>query len=370
MRWQEGSLFFRSNAWHARFYCEVIVDGTTRRVQRSKRLCDGDLPKKQVHKKFAEFMGTVNEPGNAEATGTNISVVKFWDDTYLPFITENLKHSTLSGYKQIWKKHLKPHFGTRLLNEYRTPMGTVFITGLSKTLRPRTVQHIRFLASGLFAHAIATGACETNPWHDVKVLGKFSLQNQETEIYTLEEIADIISALVEHVDAQLVMALAYFAGMRKSEIAGLQWNDIDGGFIHVRRAVVKGVVGTPKTKKSVRSIPIIAPVQIPLLLWRKKNPGDGWVFKNADGERGDLNHLLRFKIIPVLLKNNLRWRGLHSGRRGLGTKLREITGNSNAGRDLLGHTTDEVTKQHYEGEMPEEVLKGMKLLEAHSKVKK
>jgi integrase len=32
------------------------------------------------------------------------------------------------------------------------------------------------------------------------------------------------------------MALSFFAGMRKGEIWGLQWSDVDGEFIHVRRA--------------------------------------------------------------------------------------------------------------------------------------
>jgi hypothetical protein len=30
---------------------------------------------------------------------------------------------------------------------------------------------------------------------------------------------------------------------------------------------------------------------------------------------------------------------------------------------MLGHSTSQVTEQHYEAAMPEEVLKGMKLLE-------
>jgi hypothetical protein len=43
-----------------------------------------------------------------------------------------------------------------------------------------------------------------------------------------------------------------------------------------------------------------------------------------------------------------------------------LTGNSNAGRDVLGHGSTQVTEQHYEHAMPEEALKGMRLLEAKS----
>lgn len=114
------------------------------------------------------------------------------------------------------------------------------------------------------------------------VLGK-TLEHGETKSYTLEEMEDVISALVDRVDAQLVMALSFFLGLRKGEIRGLQWSDIDGDYIHVRRAFSRGVVGTPKTKKSLRSLPIIQPVRGLLTLWRAKT-GDGvWVFTNTEG---------------------------------------------------------------------------------------
>lgn len=77
-----------------------------------------------------------------------------------------------------------------------------------------------------------------------------------------------------------------------------------------------------------------------------------------------LNHYARKIIRPALTKEKLTWKGFHAGRRGLGTTLRVLTGNSNAGRDVLGHATRQVTQEHYEGAMPEEALAGMKLLEA------
>ena len=61
---------------------------------------------------------------------------------------------------------------------------------------------------------------------------------------------------------------------------GLQWGDIDGGYIHIRRNITRGHITTPKTKKSVRSIPIIQPVKGLLRLWRADVPTeDVWVFK-------------------------------------------------------------------------------------------
>jgi integrase len=360
-RWQQGYLYEANNAYHVR-YC-VMEQGI--RKQKSKRLCDGDLPNKIVKQLFTEFMAKVNDdqhPGQASSTDT--TVVEFWDNTYLPFITENnLKPSTVLSYQQIWNQHLKAHFGTTLLNDHRTPMMSNFLTKLAKTLRPRTLNHIKWLASAIFAHAVATGKCETNPIRDAKVLGK-TLGDGVTGAYSLEEVENIISALVDHVDCQLIMALAFFMGLRKGEIQGLQWGDVDADYIHVRRNLTKGKGGlhltTPKTKKSVRSIPIIQPVKGLLLLWRAKNPDGVFVFAS------NLTTLSRVIIRPALKKASLTWKGYHAGRRGLGTTLRALTGNSNAGRDMLGHSNAQVTEAHYEAAMPEEVLKGMRLLEAKS----
>jgi integrase len=161
------------------------------------------------------------------------------------------------------------------------------------------------------------------------------------------------------------MALSFFLGLRKGEIACLQWNDIDGGYVHIRRAMGRGEVGTPKTKKSVRSIPIIQPVKGLLSLWRAKCKTEQvWVFENERGRPLSMDFVAVKTIRPALTKAKLEWKGFHAGRRGLGTVLRQITGNSTAGRDVLGHEDEGVTKDHYEGALPEGAMVAMKLLEA------
>jgi integrase len=43
--------------------------------------------------------------------------------------------------------------------------------------------------------------------------------------YTLEEAEDLISALVNHVDGHLILALSCFLAPRPGEIAALKWED-------------------------------------------------------------------------------------------------------------------------------------------------
>ncbi|MBZ5679186.1 MAG: site-specific integrase [Acidobacteriia bacterium] len=367
-RYQRGYIYEAFGAFHVRYRLEEIVDGKLVRKQHSKRLCTKrkglTTSSKPVRRLCDEFMATINTQVPGQPEPADIPITSFWELTYWPFVVENLKPSTQWGYKQVWNQHLKPHFGNMTLREYRTPTGSVFLTALSKKFARRTVQTVRSLASGIFSHAVNLGAIESNPWHDVKVLGKTKTP-AATKHYTLEEIENVISALVDHVDCQLIMALSYFLGLRKGEISGLQWGDIDDEWLHVRRALSRGKVDTTKTEKSNRSLPLIQPVKGLLMLWRAKCEGEQvWVFQNERGNPLSMDYVAVKTIRPALANAKLEWKAFHAGRRGLGTVLRQITGNSTAGRDVLGHEDERLTKDHYEGKLPEVALGAMKLLEA------
>jgi len=361
-RHQRGYIYEASGAFFVRYY--TVVDGA--RKQLSQRLCTkdrntgcGSASAKAVRQLCEDFMRTINT--DTPKGITPLSVTQFWESIYLPFITNNLKHSTVMGYKQVWLQHLKNHFGNTLLKDYKTPTFSLFITSLAVSLRPRTINTVKGLASSMFAHAVASGHCESNPIRDAKVLGK-SLQNGETKSYSLEEAERIITALVDHARCQVIMALAFFAGLRKGEIQGLQWEDVEEDCLHIRRAFGRGMVGTPKSRRSVRTVPVIGPLRLLLGLWKAKGTGTGWVFPGPNGAIG-LDGLAAGVIRPALKQAGVPWKGFHACRRGLGTELRKITGNSNAGQNVLGHGSVQVTQQHYEAAMPEEALRGMRLLE-------
>src|SRR5437868_2399215 len=151
-RYQSGCIYEASNVFFVRYYVSEIVDGKATRVQRSYRLCSKDdkyhsRTCKPVKQKAAEHMKTVNAQ---TATVNDQTVVGFWEKTYLPFAQENLRASTLHGYKQIWGQHLAVHFGTMALKDYKTHLGSLFLTSLAKTLGRHTLQHVRSLASCIF----------------------------------------------------------------------------------------------------------------------------------------------------------------------------------------------------------------------------
>jgi len=304
-------------------------------------------------------------------------ILDFWDQNYLPYCEAVVqitgqprkKPSTVRGYKQIWNQHLKAHFGTMTLQEYEPDMGTQLLQSLTDTQNRNTLRHIKALGSSIFKRAINERRVKVNPWHDVQMPDD-AIDGQSTEHYTWEEAENIISALVDHVDCQLVVALACFLGLRPGEIAGLRWEDFDGECVHIRRSVVRGSIGTPKTVESLAPIPLIDPIRVPLELWRMKkdNPSEGWLFPSEANTPTTLNNLVNRIIKPTLKNKGIVWKdgGLYCGRRGACTEAIEKTnGNYAIAQALLRHKHMTTTLKVYKKQITPDAFKaGMKMLEA------
>jgi integrase len=238
---------------------------------------------------------------------------------------------------------------------------------LKTTQNKNTLKHIRALASAMFSEAIEKELRkDANPWH-VRI-PKDCKDPDTTQHYTLEEAEDIISALVDHVDCQLVMALSCFLGLRPGEVAALRWEDFDSDHVHIRRSVVRGHVDVPKTPESIRSLPLIDEVRVPLELWRQKcaNRKEEWVFESRNGTPGDLHNMIARKIVPTLEvkakegEKKIEWKGLYSGRRGACTAVIEATnGNYAVAQALLGHKSMTTTLDVYKKQITPEAFKNV-----------
>ena len=393
-RIQQGYIYESSGAFFVRYYITEIVDGNPVRVQRSHRLCEKSEKyyarnAKSVKLLRNDFMQKVNtQQASGRSTQQDMTISDFWEQRYLPYCEEIVqltgkarkKPSTVRGYKQIWKQHLKAHFGKMTLQGYEPYMGTQFLQSLTSTQGKNTLKHIKALGSLLFKRAVIEQRIKVNPWHDVSMPDDV-IESESTKHYTLEEAENIISALVDHVDCQLVMALSCFLALRPGEIAALRWEDFDSENVNIRRSVVRGIVDTPKTLESVAALPLIDQVKIPLELWRRQsqNPKEGWVFPSRNETPVDLHNLIARVIKPhvegqskcercdkVPKKSGVEWKTLYAGRRGACTNVIEATnGNYAVAQALLRHKSMLTTLGVYKKAItPEAFRTGMKLLEA------
>jgi len=397
---QRGRIYEASGAFYVQYRVTQIVDGEPKRVQRSHRLCAKDdlhrfKNSKAVKLLRDEFMLSVNtQQASGVPTTAPMRIVDFWEHRYWPYCTEVLpltgrprkKPSTMRGFNQIWRQHLKGHFGTTMLHEYEPHMGTTFLESLTATQRKATLRHIKALGSSLFKRAAIERRIKVNPWHDVQMPDD-AVDSPATLHYTIKEAENIISALVDHVDCQLIVALACFMGLRPGEIEGLRWEDFDSASLHIRRSVVRGRLGTPKAAESLKALPLIGRVRVPLELWRQKSGGvtEGWLFPSTGRLTADrigspemlqyadgpapmaLGNIVNRDIKPALKAKGIAWKagGLYCGRRGAGTAIIELSnGNIALGQALLRHKDAATTTRFYKKQISDMALRdGMKLLD-------
>jgi len=401
-----GTIIEASGVFYVRYSVGTTVSGAgkPRPVQKTHKLCSKDdrhystkvkLPNgktrlvacKAVRLLADAHMLGVNQK-REDATGEDMPIATFWEKQFLPYCEAVViggrprrKPSTLKGYKQIWAQHLKGHFGSRTLQQYRAAWGSAFLDSLTATQGRNTLRHISALASSVFSRAVAEQRLRSNPWNDVQFPESAAPSN--TPHYTWEEAENVISSLVDRVDCQLVMALACFAGLRPNEIAALRWDDVDGEWLHVRRGIVGGKLDTPKTAESVRSIPLLPQVRIPLELWRQKSKNtSGWIFPSegaltaeriiapemqhlAGGPSPvDLHNLVKRVIKPAVEKAKLQWKPIKAGRTGAATAIIERSnGNAALAQAMLGHKDMSTTLKVYKKAIsPANLLAGMKAL--------
>ena len=386
---QAGTIYESSGRLYVKY--RVTVDGARKRV--SHLLCDLDPDNERKSWATAEalrgaHMEKVNDQA-APSAPSKVTIAAFWENVYLPFLKSDKRLSTWKGYVHIWKRWLKPHFGDTVLSEYMTETAVTFLTELSGRLSRNSYNHVRSLMSGLFSHAIATGKVRYgiafNPIHDAHSISSKVKTPKETAAYSLGQLEDSISALAGHEDAQLMLSLAGFEGLRPSEIVGLKWSDInigaewtwtddvgvvhtETGIVHIRRAVVRGIEGECKTPESVADVPLIEPCKTFAALWRVKSgnpPADAWVFPNSSGKMPiNLRDYTRRVFQPILQD---RWEGLYAARRTAATELTDLDDNPIGASLLLRHKNINTTMLKYIKAKRAKLTSGMKALEAATK---
>jgi len=376
VRFQRGHVYQAFNAFHVRYWTTELRKAKAVRVQKSERLCAKDdrhhsAKSKPVQMLAAQVMQRVNalsgQPPKQEMT-----VVEFWETTFLPFIEKTKKASTIHGYKKLWKTHLCSAFVGLTLKAYKTSQATALLTSLAdRGLGARSIAHVRSLGSAIFRHAKQLGFIDDNPWRDAGSLTP-AKSTASTYAYTLEEAEAITTALISRADAQLAFVLATFCGLRPGEISGLKWEDVEREWIHVRRSSWRGIIGKTKTDDAVASIPLIEPVRSMLTAWKAIQPQvvNGWVFENNVGEPMDMSSFASRVIVPLLKAKKIRWRGLYAGRRAAATLLVQLTGNAVAAQYILRHKNLSTTTAFYVKPVRDEAVSGMNALENFLKGRK
>jgi integrase len=364
-RHQEGYLYRKGSLWLLRYYdSEFAADGSVRRVQKTKKLAEVGpaCPNKTAARDLArEFLESINFARNTPESA--MTLVRFTEDRYLPFVEEHKRISTFRGYRNMWRRYLKTRCNMALRG-FRTVDGERILGSIAKEhkLTSTTLAHIKAFLSGSFRFAKRQGVINSeNPIRDV-VLPK-GKPSGETHAYSLEEIMQILQVLPE--PARTIVAVAAFTGVRKGELRGFLWENYDGEQVLVSQSFWRGHALEPKTQQSKARVPVIAELARLLDSHRclSGNPANGLMFVSPVGKPVNLGALAANVIVPLVTKAGVRWRGWHAFRRSLATNLHQLGISDKTIQRILRHSNVAVTQNCYIKTAGSEVAAAMQQFE-------
>ena len=268
------------------------------------------------------------------------------------------KPKTFSYYSEIYlsdKKHLKSFHRMekqiKILNEY---FGKMHIDDIKRyhvkkwirkaleNFTPKTIRNYLTGVHGVIGVALDHEVITTNVAKDIKLPVHHP---KEIEPFTQEEVKQILANANEFL--RPFLAIGFYTGMRRGEIMGLMYSDIDfdNRTISIKRSITDGKVTTPKTEKSIRTVPIFDD----LMPYLRKPKNSLWLFPNNQG-----SHLTYFGGAKkrqwrlLLDKCNIGYRKIYATRHTFIVSMLKYTNLSILEiAQIVGHTTTQMIIQNY-----------------------
>src|SRR5215211_4362995 len=269
-----------------------------------------------VAKKLTKAMA--DRDGGLIYEAENLAVGVYLDQWLNNSVRDSVRQRTFERYEQIVRVHLKPALGrVKLKSLTPTQVRTLYREKLDSGPAPRTVQYIHTTLHKALKDAVADGLIPRNAASAVK-----APRPKKKEIKPLS--ADQAHAFLELARGnrfEALYVLAVHCGIRKGELLGLKWEDVDldGRTLAVRRTLSEPKTGhrfeAPKNGKA-RSIMLTAGAVEALKRHRKRQLEERlrlaglWedhdlVFPNSIGKPMNASNLNARSFKPLLEKAGL-----------------------------------------------------------------
>jgi integrase len=190
-----------------------------------------------------------------------------WSDTELEYALElgRLRPSTVESYRRLTRNHLLPHLGGIVLRDLDpASIERAYVTMMRGGLKPSSVARVHSVLGAALESAVRSRRLVTNP---ARLVDPPRVERTEAPFLEPGQVRTLLDAAPDR-DRALWGVMAY-AGLRIGEALGLAWDvvDLDAGVLHVRQTLrdAKGAragvaLGPPKTRASVRTVPLAGPL--------------------------------------------------------------------------------------------------------------
>ncbi len=307
---------------------------------------------------------------------TRQTVGQFLTELWLPVVKHDLAPSTYASYQGIVTNRLVPHLGAVRLQDLGPghiakaydalrESGANRRGKVSRPLSETTIEHSHRTLHAALGYAVAQGLLARNPADGVR---KPKRARTEMQVWDRTSLAQFLEATDTERLAPL-WRVATHTGLRRSELLGLRWEDIDfdTGRLSVRRkrvavgyVMLEGLGG--KTDRSVRVVDLDDSTVARLRSWRKAQTeerlawGPAWtatglVFTREDGTGLHADHLAGAfaRAVKAAAVPQIRFHDLRHGHASLllqaGVPVKVVS-------ERLGHASPAFTMATYQHVLP------------------
>jgi integrase len=212
--------------------------------------------------------------GATIAEAAEVLIAGVHDGTILDRTGKPYKPSTARGYEQLLHAYVIPALGGWKLSELQRREVQDFVDGLrSQGLSPSTIANILDPLRVIFRRAIRRDEVAIDPTENLDLP---AIRGRRDRIEPPQKAHELLAALPD--SERAFWATALFCGLRRGELRGLQWTnvDFDNGLIRVERSwdPVKGPVDV-KTGAGRRAVPMAFVVRRELMAHQQRTQRDG-----------------------------------------------------------------------------------------------
>lgn len=269
------------------------------------------------------------------------------------------KPSAIRGYDHALRLRVLPEIGHVRVNDLTPRDVQEWIDRLvAQGLAPATVDSALTPLRAMYRRAVARGEARSNPTLRIE---KPAVRPARRQAVTPAQAAAMLDAL-DAADRPL-WAVAFYAGLRRGELIGLRWADVDlaAGVLRVERGwdMEEGEVA-PKSRQGRRKVPVAAILRDHLDEHRLTTGGEGPLFRSprwVQGTNDRARTCWRDAGLPELT--------LHEARHTYASLMIAAGVNAKALSTFMGHANIGVTLNLYGHLLPGSEDEAASLLDAY-----
>ncbi len=292
-------------------------------------------------------------------------------DTWVQQVQTQVKPTTFENYESCIRRYVIPFFGQAPNKTISVKTVTAFVQHIEGTAKLSATTKKKILT--IFKTALRAGL-KSMPQRatilEAVVLPK--TETKEVQVFSMAEQRQIEAAVYHTADTRaLGIVVCFYTGIRLGELCALRWSDIDleAGTMNICRTVSRTrcfepggpktmlLVGSPKSRKSARKIPLPAfLLQLIQQHWRSV-PDHYYVVSGKDVPIDPRSYEKIYK--NVLSIAGVKDRKFHAIRHTFATRALELGVDIKTISEILGHSGVGVTLNIYAHSMLEQKKKAI-----------